>query len=123
MGKFVIKATKTGYKFDLLATNGQVIASSQVYKSLKTCRAGAESVAKNAPRALVQDATLEEIVAVKNPKFNLYLDKAGEYRFNLTATNGQIIAVSEGYKKKVSVENGIASVQKNAKDAPIEVIE
>jgi len=123
MGKFVIKATKTGFKFDLLATNGQVVASSQVYKSLKTCRAGAESVAKNAPRALIQDATVEEIVAVKNPKFNLYVDKAGEFRFNLTATNGQIIAVSEGYKKKPSALNGIESVQKNAKEAPIEVIE
>ncbi len=123
MGKFIIKATKTGFKFDLLATNGQVIASSQVYKSLKTCRAGAESVMKNAPKALIQDATVEEIVAVKNPKFNLYVDKAGEYRFNLTATNGQIIAVSEGYKKKPSAINGIESVQKNAKEAPIEVVE
>ena len=123
MGKFIIKATKTGFKFDLLATNGQVIASSQVYKSLKTCRAGAESVMKNAPKALIQDATVEEIVAVKNPKFNLYVDKTGEYRFNLTATNGQIIAVSEGYKKKPSALNGIESVQKNAKEAPIEVVE
>lgn len=123
MGKFIIKATKTGFKFDLLATNGQVVASSQVYKSLKTCRAGAESVMKNAPKALIQDATVEENVAVKNPKFNLYVDKAGEYRFNLTATNGQIIAVSEGYKKKPSALNGIESVQKNAKEAPIEVVE
>jgi len=47
-------------------------------------------------------------------KFELYKDKAGEYRFRLKAGNGEIILVSEGYKAKGSAENGIASVQKNA---------
>ena len=51
MGKFVIKESKTGLKFDLKATNGQVIASSQVYKSRKSCLNGIESVRKNAPEA------------------------------------------------------------------------
>ena len=54
------------------------------------------------------------------PKFELYQDKAGEYRFRLTARNGEIIAVSEGYKAKASCENGIASVRKNAEGAAIE---
>lgn len=47
-------------------------------------------------------------------KFELYKDKAGEYRFRLKAGNGEIILVSEGYKAKDSAENGIASIQKNA---------
>lgn len=55
MGKFVIKKTNTGVKFDLKATNGQVIASSQVYKSDATCKSGIASVQKNAP-----DATITE---------------------------------------------------------------
>ena len=46
MGKFVIKNAKTGIKFDLKATNGQVVASSQVYKSMKTCLNGTASVVK-----------------------------------------------------------------------------
>ena len=55
----------------------------------------------------------------KNPKFEVYADKAGEFRFRLKATNGQIIAVSEGYKAMKSCLNGIASVKKNAADAKI----
>ena len=47
-------------------------------------------------------------------KFELYTDKAGEFRFRLKASNGQIILASEGYKQKASAENGIASVRKNA---------
>ena len=47
-------------------------------------------------------------------KFEIYTDKAGEYRFRLKAGNGQIILASEGYKQKASCENGVASVQKNA---------
>lgn len=49
-------------------------------------------------------------------KFELYEDKAGEYRFRLKAGNGEIILASEGYKQKSSAENGIASVRKNAPD-------
>ena len=49
-------------------------------------------------------------------KFELYKDKAGEYRFRLKAGNGENILASEGYKEKSSAENGIASVQKNAGD-------
>ena len=47
-------------------------------------------------------------------KFELYQDKAGEYRFRLKAGNGEIILVSEGYKQKASATNGIESVRKNA---------
>ena len=56
-------------------------------------------------------------------EFNDYLDKGGEYRFRLKATNGQIIAVSEGYTAKPGCLNGIESVRKNAADADIKVKE
>ena len=49
-------------------------------------------------------------------KFEIYQDKAGEYRFRLKAGNGENILASEGYKQKSGCENGIASVQKNAAD-------
>ena len=120
MGKFVIKNTKTGIKFDLKATNGQVVASSQVYKSMKTCLNGTASVVKSAPIAALEDQTVEGYVKQKCPKFEVYVDKKGEYRFRLKAINGQIIAVSEGYVKISSCMNGIDSVRKNAVDAPVE---
>jgi uncharacterized protein YegP (UPF0339 family) len=56
-------------------------------------------------------------------KFEVYKDKAGEYRFRLKAGNGQVIAVSEGYKSKTSCMNGIESVKKNAPTAEIVEIE
>ncbi len=119
MGKFVVRNTKTGIKFDLKATNGEVIATSEVYKTKKTCLNGIASVQKNAPIAEVEDQTAEGFEVKKNPKFEVYTDKAGETRFRLKAKNGQIVAVSEGYKTKKSALNGIESVRKNAVDSPI----
>lgn len=53
--------------------------------------------------------------------FELYVDKAGEYRWRLVHQNGNIIADSgEGYTQKAGCENGIQSVKENAPDAPIE---
>ncbi len=120
MGKFVIKKTETGVKFDLKASNGEVIATSEVYSSDSACKNGIESVRKNAPIAAVEDQTQEGYAKEKNPKFEVYLDKAGEYRFRLTATNGQIIATGEGYKAKAGCLNGIDSVKKNAPNADVE---
>ena len=52
-------------------------------------------------------------------KFVIKKDKAGEYRFNLKAANGEIIATSEGYSSKEACKNGIESVKKNAPIAEI----
>ena len=123
MGKFIIKTTKTGIKFDLKAGNGEVIATSEVYNTEASCRNGIASVQKNAPIANLEDQTVEGYAQEKHPKFEVYLDKAGEYRFRLKATNGQIIAVSEGYVAKNSCLNGIESVRKNAVDADVKVKE
>lgn len=49
-------------------------------------------------------------------KFEIYKDKAGEFRFRLKAGNGEIILSGEGYKDKAGVDNGVASVRKNAPD-------
>ena len=120
MGKFVIKQTKTGYTFSLKAGNGEVIAiGGEVYSSLESCKNGTASVAKNAPVANVEDQTVEGFAAEKHPKFEVYTDKAGEYRFRLKARNGEVIAVSEGYKSKDGCLNGIESVKKNAPDAEV----
>lgn len=119
MGKFVIKTTKTGIKFDLKAGNGEVIATSEVYTSESACKNGIESVRKNSIAAKLEDQTVENFETVTNPKFEVYTDKAGEYRFRLKARNGEIIAVSEGYKAKPSCLNGIESVRKNAPEAEV----
>ena len=118
MGKFIIKKTATGIKFDLKATNGEVIATSEVYKTKASCLNGIASVQKNAPRAAVEDQTVEGFTKEKCPKFEIYTDKRGEFRFRLKATNGQIIAVSEGYTTMRNCKNGVDSVKRNAVDSP-----
>ena len=120
MGKFVVKEVKTGFKFDLKAGNGETIATSEVYTSEQGCLGGVESVRKNAAAANLEDQTLENFETVTNPKFEVYVDKAGEFRFRLKARNGEIIATGEGYKAKASCLNGIDSIRRNAPDAEIE---
>lgn len=120
MGKFVVREVSSGMKFDLKATNGQVIASSEVYKSKASCLKGVNSVINNAPIANLEDQTVEDFNVEKNPKFEIYNDKAGEFRFRLKAKNGEIIATSEGYKTMDSCKNGVESVRKNAANSTIE---
>ena len=120
MGKFVVKATKTGFVFNLKAGNGETIATSEVYSTEAACMKGVESVRKNAADAKLEDQTAAEVAAVTNPKFEMYTDKAGEFRFRLKARNGEVIAASEGYKAKASCLNGIDSVRRNAPDAAVE---
>ncbi len=124
MGKFEIKKTKNdGFVFNLKAGNGEVIATSETYNSLDACKNGINSVITNAPEAAVEDQTVEGFATEKNPKFELYTDKKGEFRFRLKAKNGQIIATGEGYKAKAGCKNGIESIKKNVVDAKIVEVE
>ncbi|QYO66557.1 YegP family protein [Leptolyngbya sp. 7M] len=104
-GKFEIKTGKDGRAhFNLKASNGQVILTSEKYESRKACENGIASVRKNAGN----DARFERKTA-----------KDGSPYFVLKAANGEPIGKSEMYKTKRSMENGIASVAKNAPDAVV----
>ena len=120
MSRFIIREVGTGFKFDLKAANGEVILTSEVYTAPAACRSGIASVKRNAPRAKVEDRTEEGWQAMTHPKFEMYQDRSGQFRFRLKARNGEIIAVSEGYKTRGSCRGGIESVKKNAADAEIE---
>jgi len=106
MGKFVITTDKSGqFRFNLKAGNGQTILSSEAYKTKASCNNGIESVQKNSQ----DDGKFERLTA-----------KNGSPYFNLKATNGQVIGTSEMYSGNDAMENGIASVKKNAPDASVE---
>ena len=121
-GKFVITTAKNGeFTFNLKASNGEIImAASETYTTMKACENGIASVKKNA-LAPIEDQTRDE--KQSNPKYEIYKDKGGEFRFRLKARNGEIIGKSEGYKAKASAKKGIASIGKNAPDAPVIVVE
>ena len=75
MGKFQVKAAGQGAVFNLLATNGQVVATSEVYNSKDSLRKGIASVQRNAPAAGVEDQTVPGFAKLPNPQFEVYADK------------------------------------------------
>lgn len=112
MEHFLLRQVNSGYKFDLLAANGEVIATSEVYKTAAACRKGISSVQKNAPCAPLADLCTGETCS--NPRFEIYEDRSGQYRFRLRSRNGSIIAVSENYTTKRNCLDGIAAVRRYA---------
>ena len=114
MGKYIVNKTATGYTFHLKADNGETITSSEVYETETSANNGIISVRMNAPIAGVEDQTIRDYEILKNPKFVIPKDIAGEFRFRLQARNGEVIAVSEGYVTKEGCKNGIESVRKNS---------
>jgi len=105
-GKYDLKKAKDGqFMFNLKATNGQVILTSELYKTKASAENGIESVRKN---------------AVREEAFEVKVNTKGEPYFILKATNGQEIGRSEYYSSKAAMENGIESVKKNALGAKIE---
>ena len=101
---FEVKQSGDKYHFVLKAGNGQVILSSQMYASKSGAMNGIESVRKNSQ---------------SDARFERKSTRAGKWRFNLRATNGQVIGVSESYESEKARENGIASVAKNAPGAKV----
>ena len=120
MSRFVIRTLASGVKFDLKAANGQTIASSEVYATLAACRNGMESVRKNAATAHFEDLTADLPAPQPNPKFELYQDKGGLFRFRLRSRNGKTIAVSDAYVTKAGCKDGIHSVKAYASTAAVE---
>ncbi len=104
-GKFELKVSKNGkYFFNLLAGNGQIILSGEMYESKTAAESGIESVQKNSG----DDARYERLTSAN-----------GDPYFTLKASNGQVIGKSEMYSSASSMENGIESVKANAAGAPI----
>jgi uncharacterized protein len=93
------------FKFNLKSSNGQVILTSELYDAKKSAEKGIASVKKNAEN----DKRYERREA-----------KNGETYFVLKASNGEVIGRSETYKRKAGLENGIASVKKNAPEARVD---
>lgn len=56
------------------------------------------------------------------PKFEIFKDSKGEFRFRLVAPNGKTIATSEGYTSKAACLNGIESIKENAPKARVEEV-
>ncbi|UAB80781.1 YegP family protein [Marixanthomonas sp. SCSIO 43207] len=105
---FELKKKGDQYHFNLKASNGQVILSSEMYNSKAAAKNGIESIKKNCG----DDARYEKKEA-----------KNGKFHFNLKSTNGQIIGSSQMYAGESGMNNGIESVKKNAPTAEVKEVE
>ena len=114
-GQFVYYKTAKGYyNYRLVASNGEtlIVGGGTGYAGLSGCKAGIESVRKNVG-VQIEDQTLQKHETLANPKFEIYLDKAGKYRYRLFARNGELLCNCEqGYASKDACKKGIASLAK-----------
>jgi len=105
MAKFEITSRKNGeFQFNLKASNGEIILTSEGYTTKENCKKGIESVKKN---------------SLSDERFERKMSSDGKFFFNLKAINGQVIGTSEMYESDANREKGIASVKKNASTAGV----
>lgn len=121
-GKFDIRRAKDGrYFFSLYASNHMVIAYSQIYSSTKSVSTGINSVINNATKAPIEDNTLKNPTSLPCPKWEIYKDKADQFRFRLYASNGLCVChSSHGYSTKSGAKGGIDSIRRFSAEARID---
>lgn len=104
--KYQIFTGKKGqHFFRLKAKNGQVVLSSESYKSKSAAKDGIRSVKRN---------------GIWDSQFDRRASKDGQFYFTLKARNNEVIGRSERYKSKSGMENGIKAVMNVAGIAPVE---
>jgi uncharacterized protein YegP (UPF0339 family) len=113
----VYKDVAGKFRFRLRAANNRIVVVSQAYEQHAGALNGVKSIQNNCTVG-IEDSTVEG-PRMNHPKYQVFKDKASEFRFHLTASNGQIIGASEGYETKESCLNGIKAMQ-NSCDAEIE---
>jgi len=113
----VYKDVSGKFRFRLRSLNNKIVAVSQAYESKAGCINGIKSVQKNC-QSPIEDKTIN-VVKVSNPKYEVFIDSSFHFRFNLFASNGEIILSSQGYKSKYGCIIGIEAVKKSC-DADIE---
>ena len=98
------KSSDNQFRFVLKAGNGETILTSELYTSKASAEKGIASVRSNSP----QEERYEKKTASN-----------GKFYFNLKAANHQIIGSSQMYANERNLKAGIASVMRNAPDAPV----
>ena len=101
-GRFELKKSRGQFMFNLKASNGKTVLTSERYKTKASAVNGIKSVKKNAKKV----SAFEERKAKNGSPY--FVQKAG---------NGEVIGRSEMYASNQGMRNGIASVRKNAPGA------
>ena len=91
-----------------------------MYSSAQSAMNGVKSVIANAESAPIEDQSLKKHESLPYPKWEIYVDNGGKYRFRLNASNGSCVCHSQGYTTKTACKNGIDSIIKSSRNAEIE---
>jgi uncharacterized protein YegP (UPF0339 family) len=127
--QYEIRAAKNGeHYFNLLAANGEIIGTSELYVSKTNAERGARTVRalvrltqENGPAKPMQPQTQP---APRQERFEMFTGEDGQVYFRLRAKNGEILLGSEGYTSETAAKAGIASVEANgAEVSHFEMIE
>src|SRR5512137_510262 len=98
-------------RFRIRADNNKIVATGEAYEQYTGAVNGIKSIQKNC-QAPIEDLTVEGAPKVPNPKYQIYKDTSGEFRFRLKAANGEVIAQGEGYESKEGCLSGIEVLRK-----------
>jgi len=107
----VYKDMSGKFRFRLRAENHKIVAVSEAYEQKAGVMNGVKSVQTNC-QSKIEDRTIQA-EKLTFPKYQIFVDESSKFRFNLSASNGEIIAASEGYQTKQGCMNGISAVQKS----------
>ena len=107
------------YDEDIFEAVAEIVAATMEESEVEVNVEGGRQVAEYF-LAIYKALEKGEVSKPANGKFEVYEDKGGEFRFRLKAGNGEVIAVSEGYKTKAACLKGIESVRRNAEAPTVE---
>ena len=99
------------YRFRLRAENNKIVAVSEAYGQKAGVINGVKSVQANC-QSKIEDKTVQA-EKLTFPKYQVFTDDNSKFRFNLSASNGEIIAASESYETKQGVMNGVEAVKRS----------
>lgn len=120
MGKIVVKSSRDDrYYYVLKARNGEIVATSVMYKDKEACMDAVSMAQSCAERARVEDQTQRRGFVMSLPKFELTSPGVKNFRFVLKGPDGNVLLSSESYTTKANCQNGISSVKDNAPEAVI----
>lgn len=95
-GKYVIVSEGPNYRYNLKASNGEVIIVSEPYTSEKAVRTGIETLKKN----------------LELSHCDVVEDKHGLFSFRVMTRQGRCLATSANYSTKASATNAIESYKR-----------
>ena len=91
-----------------------------MYSTAQNALNGVRSVITNAPKAPIEDQSLKSYETLPYPKWEIYIDNGGKFRFRLSASNGSCVCHSQGYTTKTACKNGINSIIRSSRNAEID---